>query len=140
MTETTAGASINYKGNVKIGSVGRTLPGGTELKTDTDGEIMFRGRHVMKVYYNNPGATAEVMDGEWLRSGDIGKIDSDGFVTITGRKKELYVSSGGKNIAPLVIEETMKAIPLVSQCFLVGDARKFCSALLTLDVSALLRD
>jgi len=140
MTETTAGASINYKGNMKIGSVGRTLPGGTELKTDTDGEIMFRGRHVMKGYYNNPEATAEVMDGEWLRSGDIGKIDSDGFVTITGRKKELYVSSGGKNIAPLVIEETMKGIPLISQFFLVGDARKFCSGLVTLDVSAILRD
>ena len=140
MTETTAGASINYKDNVKIGSVGKTLPGGTELKTDTDGEIMFRGRHVMKGYYNNPTATAEVMDGDWLCSGDIGKIDSEGFVTITGRKKELYVSSGGKNIAPLVIEETMKAIPLVSQCFLVGDARNFCSALLTLDVSAILRD
>ena len=140
MTETTAGATINYKGSVKIGSVGKTLPGGTEIKTDTDGEIMFRGRHVMKGYYSNPTATAEVMDGDWLRSGDIGKIDSEGFVTITGRKKELYVSSGGKNIAPLVIEETMKAIPLVSQCFLVGDARKFCSALLTLDVSAILRD
>ena len=140
MTETTAGASINYKGNMKIGSVGRTLPGGTELKTDTDGEIMFRGRHVMKGYYNNPEATAEVMDGEWLRSGDIGKIDSDGYVTITGRKKELYVSSGGKNIAPLVIEETMKGIPLISQFFLVGDARKFCSGLVTLDVSAILRD
>ncbi|MCS5536407.1 MAG: AMP-binding protein, partial [Candidatus Poseidoniales archaeon] len=98
MTETTAGATINYKGNVKIGSVGKTLPGGTEIKTDTDGEIMFRGRHVMKGYYSNQTATAEVMDGDWLRSGDIGKIDSEGFVTITGRKKELYVSSGGKNI------------------------------------------
>ena len=139
MTETTAGASINYKNNMKIGTVGRPMPG-TELKTDTDGEIMFRGRHVMKGYYNNPEATADVMDGEWLRSGDIGKIDSNGFVTITGRKKELYISSGGKNIAPLLIEETMKAIPLVSQCFLVGDGRKFCSALLTLDVSAILRD
>ena len=139
MTETTAGASLNYEKNVKIGTVGRPMPG-TELKTDTDGEIMFRGRHIMKGYYNNPEATAEVMDGEWLRSGDIGKIDSDGYVSITGRKKELYISSGGKNIAPLLIEETMKAIPLVSQCFLVGDGRKFCSALLTLDVSAILRD
>ncbi|MEE2812505.1 MAG: AMP-dependent synthetase/ligase [Candidatus Thermoplasmatota archaeon] len=139
MTETTAGASLNYKGNVKIGSVGKTMPG-TELKTDTDGEIMFRGRHVMKGYYKNPEATAEVMDGDWLRSGDIGKIDDDGFVTITGRKKELYVSSGGKNIAPLIIEETMKGIPLISQFFLVGDARKFCSGLVTLDVSAILRD
>jgi long-chain acyl-CoA synthetase len=139
MTETTAGATLNYAGNVKIGSVGKTMPG-TEIKIDTDGEIMFRGRHVMKGYYNNSEATADVMDEGWLRSGDIGKIDSDGFVTITGRKKELYISSGGKNIAPLLIEETMKAIPLVSQCFLVGDGRKFCSALLTLDVSAILRD
>ncbi len=139
MTETTAGATLNYSGNVKIGSVGKTMPG-TEIKIDNDGEIMFRGRHVMKGYYNNPEATAEVMDDGWLRSGDIGKIDSEGFVTITGRKKELYISSGGKNIAPLLIEETMKAIPLVSQCFLVGDGRKFCSALLTLDVSAILRD
>ncbi len=140
MTETTAGASMNYKGSNKIGSVGRTIPGGTELKTDTDGEIMFRGRHVMKGYYNNPEATAEVMDDGWLRSGDIGEIDSEGYVKITGRKKEIYVNSGGKNIAPLVIEETMKSIPLVSQCFLVGDGRKYCSALLTLDVSAILRD
>ncbi len=140
MTETTAGASMNYQGHNKIGSVGQTLPGGTELKTDEHGEIFFRGRHVMKGYYNNPEATAEVLQDGWLRSGDIGEIDADGFVKITGRIKEIYVSSGGKNIAPLVIEETMKAIPLVSQCFLVGDGRKYCSALLTLDVSAILRD
>lgn len=139
MTETTAGASINYHGNMKIGSVGRPIPG-TEIKLDTDGEIMFRGRHVMKGYYKNPEATSLVMDDGWLRSGDIGEMDSAGYVTITGRKKELYVSSAGKNIAPLLIEETMKSIPIVSQCFLVGDDRKFCSALFTLDAGALLRD
>lgn len=139
MTETTAGASVNYHNNFKFGSVGRAIPG-TELKTDKDGEIMFRGRHVMKGYYKNEQATAEVMDDGWLRSGDIGEIDRDGYVKITGRKKELYVSSAGKNIAPLLVEETMKSIPIVSQCYLVGDDRKFCSALFTLDAGALLRD
>ena len=93
----------------------------------------------MKGYFNNPEATKTVIDG-WLHTGDIGKIDSDGFLSITGRKKEIYVSSGGKNIAPLVIEETMKSITIVSQCFLVGDGRKYCSALLTLDLGVILRD
>jgi long-chain acyl-CoA synthetase len=94
----------------------------------------------MKGYYNNPEATAETMDGDWLKSGDLGRVDANGFVYVTGRLKEIYVSSAGKNIAPLVIEETMKSIPLVSQCMLVGDNRNFCSALLTLDVGAILRD
>jgi len=95
----------------------------------------------MKGYYNNPRATAETMteDG-WLKSGDLGKKDSEGFVSVTGRIKEIYVSSAGKNIAPLVIEETMKSIPIVSQCMLIGDNRKYCSALFTLDVSVILRD
>jgi len=94
----------------------------------------------MKGYYNNPVATQETLIEGWLHTGDIGKIDSDGYLSITGRKKEIYVSSGGKNIAPLVIEETMKSIPIVSQCFLVGDGRKYCSALFTLDVGVILRD
>ena len=76
----------------------------------------------------------------WLHTGDVGKLDNDGYLYITGRKKEIYVSSAGKNIAPLVIEETMKSIPIISQCFLVGDNRKYCSALFTLDVSVILRD
>ncbi len=94
----------------------------------------------MKGYYKNPIATQETLIKGWLHTGDIGKIDSDGYLSITGRKKEIYVSSGGKNIAPLVIEETMKSIPIVSQCFLVGDGRKYCSALFTLDVGVILRD
>ena len=139
MTENTAGATINYEGNNKIGTVGKAMPG-TEMKIAEDGEILIRGDHVMKGYYNNPGATAETIIEGWLHTGDVGKIDSEGFISITGRKKEIYVSSGGKNIAPLVIEETMKCIPLLSQCFLVGDGRKYCSALFTLDVGAILRD
>jgi len=145
MTETTAGATLNYDGNNKIGSVGKPMVG-TELRIgdaneNGEGEIQFNGRHVMAGYYRDPEATAETMtqDG-WLKSGDLGRIDKDGYVYITGRLKEIYVSSAGKNIAPLVIEETMKSIPMVSQCMLIGDNRKFCSALLTLDVGAILRD
>ena len=94
----------------------------------------------MKGYYNNPEATNQDIKDGWFYTGDVGKVDEDGFVYITGRKKEIYVSSAGKNIAPLVIEETMKSIPLISQCFLIGDNRKFCSALFTLDVGVILRD
>ena len=91
-------------------------------------------------YYKNKKATDETIIDGWLHTGDVGKIDSDGYLYITGRKKEIYVSSSGKNIAPLVIEETMKSIPIVSQCYLVGDDRKFCSALITLDMGVILRD
>ena len=139
MTENTAGATLNYVGNNKIGSVGKAFPD-TEVKIGNDGEILLRGDHVMKGYYNNDQATADTIIDGWLHTGDVGAIDSEGYLSITGRKKEIYVSSAGKNIAPLVIEETMKSIPVISQCFLVGDARKFCSALFTLDVGAILRD
>lgn len=143
MTETSAGATIGHKGANKIGSVGTTFAGEIRIHNpdeDGNGEIQFRGRHVMKGYYKNPEATADTMDGEWLKSGDLGKKDSEGFVYVTGRIKEIYVNSAGKNIAPLVIEETMKSISLVSQCMLVGDNRNYCTALLTLDVGAILRD
>ena len=145
MTETSAGATLNYGGNNRIGSVGKPLEGSGLRIADPnekgDGEIQFNGRHVMAGYYRNSEATAETMteDG-WLKSGDLGRIDADGYVYVTGRIKEIYVSSAGKNIAPLVIEETMKSIPMVSQCMLIGDNRKFCSALFTLDVGAILRD
>ena len=139
MTEDTAGATINYAGMNRIGSVGPAFPN-TEIKIAEDGEVLIKGRHVMKGYYKNPEATAETIIDGWLYSGDVGEMDVDGFVRITGRKKEIYVTSGGKNIAPLVVEETMKSISIISQCFLVGDGRKFCSALFTLDAGAIIRD
>ena len=145
MTETTAGATLNYPNNNRIGSVGKALDGtGLRIADPNEkgeGEIQFNGRHIMAGYYRNEQATAETMteDG-WLKSGDLGKIDQDGYVYITGRMKEIYVSSAGKNVAPLVVEETMKSISLLSQVMLIGDGRKYCSALVTLDVGAILRD
>ena len=139
MTENTAGASLNYVGNNKIGSVGKAIPD-TEIKIANDGEILLKGDHVMPGYYKNQKATDETIIDGWLHTGDVGKLDDEGYLYITGRKKEIYVSSAGKNIAPLVIEETMKSISIVSQCFLIGDNRKYCSALFTLDVSVILRD
>ncbi len=139
MTENTAGATLNFGGNNKIGSVGKALPE-TEIKIAEDGEVLIKGDHVMKGYYNNKKATNDTIINEWLHTGDVGKIDSEGYLYITGRKKEIYVSSAGKNIAPLVIEETMKSISMVSQCFLVGDNRNYCTALITLDVGVILRD
>ena len=139
MTENTAVATLNHHGNNKIGTVGKPLDE-TEIKLSEEGEILLKGQYIMKGYYNNEQATNESIIDGWLHTGDVGEIDSDGFLSITGRKKEIYVSSGGKNIAPLVIEEIMKSIPILSQCFLVGDARKYCSALFTLDVGAILRD
>ena len=140
LTETTAGATLNYwNENNKIGSVGKIFPN-TEIKVADDGELLLKGDNIMKGYYNNPEATNTDIVNGWFHTGDVGKVDSEGFVFITGRKKEIYVSSAGKNIAPLVIEETMKSIPIISQCFLIGDDKKYCSALFTLDVSVILRD
>ena len=139
MTENTAGITINYHGNNKIGSVGKCMPF-FDVKIADDGEVLIKGDNVMKGYYKNPEATKEAIVDNWLHTGDIGEIDENGFLSITGRKKEIYVSSSGKNVAPLVIEETMKSIPIISQCFLVGDGLKYCTALITLDMGVILRD
>jgi long-chain acyl-CoA synthetase len=136
MTECTTAATINRPGKYRFGTVGQALPG-IELKLDTDGEILIRGETIFGGYYGNPEATAEVLteDG-WLRSGDIGTIDEDGYLTITDRKKDIIVTAGGKNISPQVIENALKGSPYVSQALVVGDNRPYLVALITVDAEA----
>ena len=136
LTETTAGACLNVPSAVRIGTVGRPVPGAS-VRIAEDGEILLKGGHVFDGYYNNPEATAEVVTGDgWFHTGDIGQLDSDGFVRITGRKKEIIVTAGGKNVAPAVLEDRMRAHPLVSQTMVVGDDKPFISALVTVDPEA----
>jgi long-chain acyl-CoA synthetase len=139
LTETTAAASVNHDGALRIGTVGRPLPGVGAAIAD-DGEILLRGGIVMRGYWKNEQATAEAIDADgWFHSGDLGDIDSDGFIRITGRKKEILVTAGGKNVAPAVLEDRLRASRLVSQCIVVGDQRPFIAALVTLDEEALPR-
>jgi long-subunit acyl-CoA synthetase (AMP-forming) len=137
MSECTGPATVSLPDRYKTGKVGFTLPG-TEIKIADDGEICMRGRHVFKGYFKNPEATAETLDEDgWLHSGDLGEIDGDGFLQITGRKKDLIITAGGENIAPQMIEGKLKGIPVVSQAVVVGDRRKHLSALLTIDETKL---
>jgi long-chain acyl-CoA synthetase len=137
LTETTAGATLNLIGAQRVGSVGRPIPG-TSVKIAEDGEVLLRGPIVMDGYWQNPAANDEVFDSErWFKSGDLGKLDEDGFLYIVGRKKELIVTAGGKNVAPAVLEDRLRAHPLVSQCMVVGDNQPFIAALVTLDPDAL---
>ena len=133
MTECTTAATLNPPGAPRFGTVGPALPG-IELKIDTDGEILIRGATVFGGYYRNPEATAETLtpDG-WLRSGDIGTIDADGYLTITDRKKDIIVTAGGKNVAPQVIENALKTSPYVSNVVVIGDNRPYLVALITVD-------
>jgi long-chain acyl-CoA synthetase len=136
LTETTAGATVNRPGAMKVGSVGRPIPGCTVRIAD-DGEILLKGGNVFIGYYNNKKATDEALETEgWFHTGDIGKLDDEGFLTITGRKKELIVTAGGKNVAPAVLEDRLRANPLVSQCLVVGDQKPFIAALVTIDEEA----
>ena len=136
LTETTAGATLNRPGAIKIGTVGRPIPG-TSLKIAEDGEVLIRGDQVFSGYWNNETATAEVLtDDQWFHSGDIGVLDDDGFLSITGRKKEIIVTAAGKNVAPAVLEDRMRSNSLVSQVMVVGDAKPFIAALVTLDPDA----
>jgi long-chain acyl-CoA synthetase len=132
LTETTAPATINLVDTFKIGTTGPALPG-VGVKIADDGEIFVKGINVFAGYWKNPEATAEVMDGEWFRTGDIGSMDDDGFLTITGRKKELIVTAGGKNVAPAALEDPIRANPIIGQVVVVGDEKPFVSALITLD-------
>ncbi|MFJ2370164.1 AMP-dependent synthetase/ligase [Microbacterium sp. NPDC087665] len=133
LTETTAPATVNLADKSKIGTVGPALPG-VGVRLADDGEIEVRGVNVFKEYWNNPEATAEAFsEGGWFRTGDIGSFDSEGFLTITGRKKEIIVTAGGKNVAPAALEDPIRANPIIGQVVVVGDQRPFISALVTLD-------
>ena len=132
LTETTAPATVNLVSKFKIGTVGPALPG-VGVRIADDGEIQVTGVNVFAGYWNNDEATREAMDGAWFKTGDIGAFDSDGFLTITGRKKEIIVTAAGKNVAPAVLEDPIRANPLVGQVIVVGDQKPFISALITLD-------
>lgn len=133
LTETTGPATANRPGNFVMGTVGQPLPG-TAMKLSDSGEIYLAGPHIMAGYHRNPEATAQVLDADgWFYTGDVGTVDKNGFLTITGRKKELIVTAGGKNVAPAVLEDKLRGHPLVSQVVVVGDQRPFVGALITID-------
>jgi long-chain acyl-CoA synthetase len=132
LTETTAPATVNLPDKFKIGTTGPALPG-VGIRIGDDGEVSVKGVNVFGGYWNNPEATAEVMDGDWFKTGDIGAVDADGYLTITGRKKEIIVTAGGKNVAPAALEDPIRANPLVGQVVVVGDKKPFIAALVTLD-------
>jgi long-chain acyl-CoA synthetase len=134
-SEGTGPTSYNLPGRTRLGSVGPPLPG-LEVKLAEDGEILVRGPNVFLGYYKEPAATAETLQDGWLCSGDLGAFDKDGFLTITGRKKEIIITAGGKNIAPKNIEAAIKQSPLVSEAVVIGDRRKYLVALITLDDAA----
>jgi long-chain acyl-CoA synthetase len=134
-SEDTGPTSYNVPGKTRIGSVGTAIPG-VEVKIAADGEICVRGPNVFLGYYKEPEATAECLIDGWLHSGDLGELDPDGFLTITGRKKDILITAGGKNIAPKNLEAGIKQNPLVSEAVVIGDRRKYLTALVTLDDAA----
>ncbi|MER6213534.1 AMP-dependent synthetase/ligase [Streptomyces sp. NPDC001674] len=133
LTESCAAATANPPGAVKYGTVGPPIPG-TTVHIAEDGEVWLHGRHVFSGYLGDTRATQEVLREGWLATGDLGRLDEDGYLTITGRKKEILVTSNGKSVAPAALEERVRSHPLVSQCVLVGNDRPFISALVTLDM------
>jgi len=136
LTETTAAGTVNTPANLKIGTVGRPSPGVT-IRIAEDGEILMSGENVYQGYWHNATATGETVIDGWFHTGDIGELDDEGYLKITGRKKELIVTAGGKNVAPAVLEDRLRAHPLVSQCMVVGDQKPFIACLVTLDPEAL---
>jgi len=132
LTETTAPATVNTPERVKIGTVGQPLPG-VGIRIDEDGEVLIKGVNVFVRYHNDPAATAEAIRDGWFHTGDLGELDDDGFLRITGRKKEIIVTASGKNVAPAVLEDRLRAHPLISQCMVVGDGKPFIAAIVTLD-------
>jgi len=136
LTETTAAITVNRPDAVKIGTVGRPL-GGTTIRVSDEGELEVSGDQLMTGYWQDPETTTEVLHDGWLCTGDLGEIDDEGFVRVTGRRKEILVTAGGKNVAPAPLEDHLRAHPLVSQCMVVGDGRPYVGALVTLDAEAL---
>jgi long-chain acyl-CoA synthetase len=136
LTETTGAATVNRPDRVKIGTVGMPLPG-VAIRIHEDGEILIKGVNVFPGYWRNEAATRETFaeDG-WFRTGDVGELDEEGFLRITGRKKEIIVTAAGKNVAPAVLEDRLRSHGLISQCMVVGDGRPFVAALITLDTEA----
>lgn len=132
LTETSAAANVNTSAAFRVGTVGRPVAG-TSVRIAEDGEVLLKGDVVFGRYYNNPEATAEALTDGWFHTGDLGELDAEGFLKITGRKKEIIVTAGGKNVAPSGLEDTIKAAPLVSQVMVVGDQRPFIAALVTID-------
>jgi long-chain acyl-CoA synthetase len=136
LTETSAGACLNLEGAMKIGSVGRPIPG-VSVKIADDGEVLLKGENVFRGYWHNESATEDALAADgWFHSGDIGEIDPEGFLAITGRKKELIVTASGKNVAPAVLEDRLRAHALISQCLVVGDQQPFIGCLVTIDLEA----
>ena len=136
LTETTAGATVNRPDAIRVGSVGLPVQGGS-IRIDEDGEVLIKGGHVFSGYWNNDEATSEAFVDDWFRSGDIGVLDNEGFLSITGRKKEIIVTAAGKNVAPALLEDRMRSHSLVSQVMVIGDAQPFIAALVTVDIDAL---
>ena len=132
LTESCAATAFNPWDRQKIGTVGQPLPGSVVRIAD-DGEVLLHGEHLFTGYWNNEAATAEALADGWFHTGDIGTLDEDGYLAITGRKKEIIVTAGGKNVAPAVIEDRIRAHALVAECMVVGDGRPFVGALVTLD-------
>ena len=132
LTETAAAAVIGRVSWQKIGKVGRALPG-TGIKIADDGEIWLRGINMMRGYWRNEPATRDAFQDGWFRSGDLGELDEDGFLTVTGRKKELLITAGGKNVPPAPLEDPLRAHPLIGQVVVIGDAKPFIAALISLD-------
>jgi long-chain acyl-CoA synthetase len=132
LTETSAPAMIGRPDDAQIGKVGRVLPG-CAVKIADDGEILLKGSNVLRGYWKNPEATKAAIQDGWFRTGDIGELDDQGFISITGRKKELIVTSGGKNVAPTALEDPLRASPIIGQAVVIGDQRQFVSVLISLD-------
>jgi long-chain acyl-CoA synthetase len=132
MTETATAAVVNTPENFRFGSVGKPLPG-VELKIADDGEILLKGPNIFTGYYKNEEATRETLEGGWLHTGDLGYVDDDGFLFITGRKKDIIITAGGKNITPANLENGLKQSRWISQAVVVGDRRPYLVALITLD-------